>query len=57
MRNDWAIAIIFLLTGWNSLLIFEMNNIEMVGWMSVVSLIGTIIYAIKGITKKIDTQD
>lgn len=51
-KNDWTIAIIFLLTGWNSFRIYEINNMEIVGWMSAVAFIGTIIYAIKGISRK-----
>ena len=52
MKNNWTIAIIFLLIGWNSFRIYEINNMEIVGWMSVVAFIGTIIYVIKGLFRE-----
>ena len=52
MENKFTLAILFLFTGINSVIIYNINNMEIIGWMSACAFIGTIIYGIKGISVK-----
>ncbi len=49
MKDNFTIAIIFLLMGLNSTNLYLINNIEIIGWQGAITLLLSSIYAIKGL--------